>query len=271
MEVRPREGVADSLFRAFSLTVGWREPSARRAELLIYALLVACILIPCSRTPTPRCDMIDAIRRPVASRIGVRIARGGSARRRFAAWKRRAGGAVDPAGARLVAQRSTLTRILHSSVYVGGRYSVRSAGLERDELRTDSRGEAVLRMVFRGRVTTCAVFQRKAECLLPPTSRVRHRKTPPVTFSVARTWCSTKAMLESSFAARQSCVYKHLSFVEVDCAQCSSRFMSASCESSRRWGFPDGMPALRPPNGTIIGPKKVRFDATDALAAARLR
>ena len=61
-EIRPPDGLADSLFRAFSLTVGWREPSpVRRAELLIYALLVACILIALANTnPTLR-DMIDAI------------------------------------------------------------------------------------------------------------------------------------------------------------------------------------------------------------------
>jgi hypothetical protein len=61
---QPAQGFGHTLITALALTVAGRpEPSPlRRAELVIYALLIACILIAVANTnPTLR-DMIDTIR-----------------------------------------------------------------------------------------------------------------------------------------------------------------------------------------------------------------
>ena len=60
----PRAGLGETLHTAFWLTITGRRQTSplRRAELLIYAVLVACILIALANTnPTLR-DMIDTIR-----------------------------------------------------------------------------------------------------------------------------------------------------------------------------------------------------------------
>lgn len=60
----PRESLGHSVLTAFALTVAGRpEPSPlRRAELVVYVLLIACILVALANTnPTLR-DMIDTIR-----------------------------------------------------------------------------------------------------------------------------------------------------------------------------------------------------------------
>jgi uncharacterized protein YjbI with pentapeptide repeats len=64
VESSPRDGLGQSVLTAFWLTVAGRpEPSSlRRAELMVYVLLIACILVALANTnPTLR-DMIDTIR-----------------------------------------------------------------------------------------------------------------------------------------------------------------------------------------------------------------
>ena len=63
VESSPREGLGQSTLTAFWLTVAGRpEPSSlRRAEVMVYLLLIACILVALANTnPTLR-DMIDTV------------------------------------------------------------------------------------------------------------------------------------------------------------------------------------------------------------------
>ena len=218
-----------------------------------------------------------------ASRIGVRRLFAVTVlAAAFAAWEaERAGsGAVDPCRGATSGRTKvgTLTRILHTSVYIGGRYRAAAPCdlFALDELRTDSRGEAVLRLTVRGRVTACAVFQRAKLSIYSPTTSPR-----VITFSAGRTWCSTTANVESPFVAVQAKLSTSTTIfartalfaVEVDSGSALVKVKSGTVrvEQARKVEVKSNQAVLVSPTGKITGPQQARFDATDALALARLR
>jgi hypothetical protein len=173
-----------------------------------------------------------------------------------------------------------ITRILHTSVFVRNRYTSAApcelfAG---DEVRTDSRGEAVLRLRIAGQETTCALLQRVTmNVYTPPGIPLSSREIQVVDFWAGRTWCSKrkttvlslysagKAQLLTSAATFGVEVDRGTVLVKVASARLLVRTKVASKVLRRRQA------ALISPTGRITGPVPARFDAKDGLALARLR
>jgi hypothetical protein len=175
-----------------------------------------------------------------------------------------------------------ITRIFHTSVFVRSRYISAAPCdlLTGDVVKTDLRGEAVLRLAVEGRETTCALLQRVTLNVYPASqfslSSTRRRV---VSFSAGRTWCSRKGRTtaKSLYSAGQAKfltddatfgveVDRGTVLVKVALGGTLRVWTQTAAEVLRR-----GKAALISPKGKITGPVTARFDAKDGLALARLR
>ena len=193
---------------------------------------------------------------------------------------------ADPAGSRAAescravpgrTKVGAVTRIIHTSVFVDSRYAQTApcdlfAG---DELRTDSRGEAVVQLADRGRATICSVFQRARLRFYSRPTSLPVSSLRVITFSEAgRTWCSTKGSFKSPFVAVQAMLSTASSIfgVEIDRETVLIKVFSGTLHVSqaREVDVGPGKAILVSPTGMITGPRRARFDATDRLALARV-
>jgi hypothetical protein len=173
-----------------------------------------------------------------------------------------------------------ITRIFHTSVFVRSRYISAAPCdlLAGDGVRTDARGEAVLRVAVEGRETTCALLQR-VTLNVYPTSQIPLPSSSRrvVSFSAGRTWCSRKGRTVKSLysAGKAKLLTGAATFgVEVDrgtvLVKVASARLRVQTETATKVLLPR-QAVLISPTGRITGPVRARFDAKDGLALARLR
>jgi hypothetical protein len=180
------------------------------------------------------------------------------------------------------AKVGAITRILHTSVFVRNRYMSAAPCdlLDGDDVRTDSRGEAVLQLAIGGRATTCALLQRGTITVYPasglPLSSSSRRV---VSFSAGRTWCARRGTTVKSLysAGRAELLTGAATFgVEVDRGTVLVKVAPSSATLRVQTTVATKVllqrqAVLISPTGKITGPEPARFDAKDGLALARLR
>ena len=180
------------------------------------------------------------------------------------------------------AKVGAIARILHTSVFVRHRYlSAAPCDLVAgDDVRTDSRGEAVLQLAIGGRVTTCALLQRgtitvypasgfpllvleQAGCqLLGRKNLVLGRGT-----TAKSLYTAGKAELLTDGATFGVEVDRGTVLVKVAPGSATLRVQTSVATKV----LLQRQAVLISPTGKITGPEPARFDARDSLALARLR
>jgi hypothetical protein len=165
----------------------------------------------------------------------------------------------------------TLTKILHTTVFVAGTYVAAAPCdvIRDDEVKTDSRGEAVFRLSVAGRVTRCVVL---------PLARGRayptKRSGAVLDFISGRSWCSTTGGNRTSFfLARGIKIVSTQAIFGIDVGRrVTIKVYSGSLRINNKTALRPRLEMVLSPTGKIIRrPRAAVFDADDGLAIAQLR
>jgi len=164
----------------------------------------------------------------------------------------------------------SLTRILHTTVFVDRIYvgAVPCELVRGNVVRTDSRGEAVLRLSVAGRGTKCVV--------LPLAKTVTYPSAKPgavVDFASGRSWCSTSGGNgRSFFSAGGIKIAAVQTMFGVDISRRVTVKVYSGSLRVNRTTLRSRMALVLSTTGKIIrGPSTAVFDAEDGLALAQLR
>jgi hypothetical protein len=178
------------------------------------------------------------------------------------------------APSRLQAKVGTLTKILHTTVLVNGRY-VGAAPCDlvlNNDVRTDSRGEAVFRLSMAGRGTKCVVLP-LARAVAYPTKKRGEKRGAVLRFVNGRIWCSTSAGNRSSFfLADQIKITRVEAIFGVDISRRVTVKVYSGSLRVNNTTLRQRKALVLSTKGTILtGPSTAAFDADDGLALAELR